>query len=97
MGSQTPTCLDGTPSCTLICNDEEVCPLLEFTGNRNELLSIASWMAFMAASVASPHEDAAEESMPNPILDMDKRVLLDGVTGATGATGVVSGATIGMA
>jgi hypothetical protein len=45
-------------------------------GNLKVLLSIASCKARVAASVASPQEAGAEESIPNPILDIDRTVLV---------------------
>jgi hypothetical protein len=63
-----PICLGGTPSCTLICS--KCCAGIDI-GKRKVLLSIPSCKALTAASVASPQDADAEESIPNPMLDME--------------------------
>ena len=73
IGSLLPGCLGGTPRRTLICNE---CCAGIVIGSRRVLLSIASCIAFIAASVASPQDADVEESIPNPILDIDNTVLV---------------------
>jgi hypothetical protein len=46
----------------------------------------------MEASVASPQEAEAEESIPNPILDMERTVLASAVDGCCGGCPFVVGA-----
>ncbi len=85
IGSLLPACFGGTPNCTLICNN--CCEGIAI-GNLKVLLSIASCSALTAASVASPHDEDADESIPNPILDIESTVLLASVAAWCGAEAV---------